>query len=350
MKKLLLLMAMTAIVFSSCEKEQDEYTLIHKFSGELSVKLENANGEPIKGVKLKLKDDGEELDEQETDANGSVKFGSVNSGNYTIYGEDIKDGEYAYNVYKQVQIVAAEHKETTIVPSEYNASINLKAFEYYQYESSSIPLGSDVKIALLHLPDQHMYQFGYDNLSLEELKEYILTEIQADGITEEFVFENIPLHNYLLMFYTNDNYYISGTNINAYNKNKTVYLKYHIESIKIREYRVDQVFFVQQRTYDNSSYYYHYEAYQDCEIYIINYADYRNMHYNQLQDKSLIENIAVDKGITNSEGMVTINTIRHRDLMACCYNPDGVLVGNYSFSIGYYLYNSTINFTYYNYN
>jgi len=341
MKKYLAILVAFAAIFSSCQ--EDELTLTHKFSGTLSVTLKTAEGAAIEGVTLNLSDDGAIIDELKTDANGHVNFGSVNSGNYRIFAEDVKDGEYQYSFSKPVQVVAASTKEITIIPSEYNTSVSIRIGERLNYEQET-PLGSDVKIALLKLPNNYMYYS--DELVFEDIKEFIISEQNADGKKEEYTFENIPMDLYNLLVYTNEDYFTIATSFSAYQKGETEIIKTRVESTEIREYRIDQKFSVRQRDY-SSSYYNAYIPYSACNIYVVKSEDYQNLSYTGREDMSTISSLAIAHGTSDEGGLAIINVLRYKSLYAVCFSPEGEFVNYDYFSIGQNVYDNTITFTKY---
>lgn len=115
--KLLLLVALFAIFFASCAKEEEPAPT----TGSLTIKarLYNSTGY-LSGVDVGLATSQYNLDnmiylfDKVTDSNGEANFGQLNAANY-YYDGYTQIGSTAYYGEGQVQVVAGEDKVLTLI-------------------------------------------------------------------------------------------------------------------------------------------------------------------------------------------------------------------------------------------
>ena len=160
-KNLILLLAFVAVLVSCSE---DEYTVTLKESGKLTAQL-TQNGTAISGETVYLipessvsnKDSKSSLiaysiDYKETDENGNVDFGEVNSGNYYVATDGIEISGKTYYPSKVTQVVSGGTREVTMDVMDYTGTIELTVLEYDYNYYDYMPV-SGVKVAILDEDD-----------------------------------------------------------------------------------------------------------------------------------------------------------------------------------------------------
>ena len=321
MKNLLILTVFSMLLFSSCK--QDELTLTHKKSGTLSVVLKDAGGVSISNSKLILQRWDTEIDDVVTDAAGLGNFGSVREGIYRIYGEDIKDGELAYTFHRSVIVNSAHATNVTIVPSDYNASLELSLREETS-DGIYRPFESDVKIALVKVSDEYngVESFVVD-AEFNYMKENTLIELRADGTGYNYKFENIPLHDYMVMIYTDADHYVLQFEIDYLKKGHTRSRESTISSVEIRKHELDQTFSVNQYALNSTGL----VPYENCKVHIVHYDDYNNISYNMRMDFTAINKISAASSTTDATGEVTFSVPAYKPVYAIFFAPDNTYLG-----------------------
>jgi len=325
MKNLILLTAFILATLSSCKK--DELVLIHKSSGALTVNLIDSKGAPISGASLTISDEGEIIDEKLSDENGYIDFGPVNQGNYSIYGAKVMDGELTYNLTRKVQVVSAETKNVTITPSEYSATLQLKLQEE-TLDSKNMPLGEDVKIALVKTPDYYSNGDNLSSLAFEKLANNIVKEIKADGQSIEYNFENIPLDDYIVMVYTEANFFSTILEVSTLTKGEVIKYTDIVSALTIRKYSFDQSFIIKKQVRNTTTSLYEYIPYENCQIFIVNDKDYTFSSNPHLID---VKKNSITSSTTDNKGEATFKVPGYRKLYAVYYTPTNVFIKKTSF-------------------
>jgi len=321
MKNLLILTALTMLFFSSCK--EDELTLTHKRSGALTVQLKDATGAPIADAKVYLStNSGIEgaIDQQMTDANGHINFGAVLEDNYIIIGKDIKDGEYAYTFRQAALVTSASTNNVEIVPSEYSSTINISIREK-DTDHLYKPLGSDVKVALVKYDESRLKAFSR-NAEFDELKEGIIKELSGDGANHDYTFENVPINDYLVMVYTEADYYDIISGVETYDLEETVNLgEISVLSTDIRKYEADQLFKVTKQ--DGFSI----VPFKDCKILIVEEDD--NNKIGNTSDFDAVSAMSIASSTTDANGETTFKVRKYRDFYVYYFSVDNTFLESY---------------------
>ena len=320
MRNLFTFTAFTLLLFASCK--QDELTLIHKKSGSLTVQLNDANGAPIADALLALSKRSYRknvIHEIVTNANGLAEFGALIEDDYTVFGENIKEGELTYSFKKSVLVTSASGINITIVPSEYSSTVEI-ALREMSADRIFVPLGSDVKVALVNNDDDDRLKAFSGNSEFELLSENIIKEVSGDGTTYDFTFENVPFHNYLVMVYTEVDYYEIVDEIKTFEKDETVYAEQTtVLSTNIRKYEYDQSFTITKRDAAEVT------AFADCKIQIVEEEDVNRI--GRVTHFDSVAAVSVASSTTDATGKTTFKVRGNRRLYAYFFSSDNTYLG-----------------------
>jgi hypothetical protein len=174
MKTKILSLFALALIASSCNKNND-LTVTLKQSGPLSVNVTNDAGTPLSDVKVKLYvSDSEDpyLDAINTDKNGNVNFGEVNSGSYSVVLDTPKVNGIKYMPVKEIQVVSGSKKEVKINVQEYIGTVN---FTFYQDNYPTNPAFSGLNVILV------AYNYGSSTLAYKIQKAEYSGKTNASG-------------------------------------------------------------------------------------------------------------------------------------------------------------------------
>jgi len=315
MSKLLSILVITMLLYSSCK--QEDLALTQNESGELSVQLNDASGQAIAGTPLSLFTiDHEEfpIEEIESDANGLVNFGKVNPGYYTIEGQNINEGDHAYSPVQRVQIVAAEKQNVSLVPSEYSASIVLSVTER---KDINRPLASDVKVALFEMPNG---RWSY-NVKYNTAIENIVQEYKGDGKTKVFTFDKVPLSDYGILVYTDASFHqIYTYELSSFKKGDIRKFERAYSSASLRPYLKNQLFEVTKREVNAGTGVTETVAYAGCKILILTDKGLSNM--GEARDFETVSKHAFASTVTESTGQVNVEIPSGINVQALYYGAD----------------------------
>lgn len=205
-KNTLLVLAMLSFLFSC--SEENEFTITLKESGKLQVQLLQ-NGIPITNETVYLIPESVgskeskslvqyAIDYIDTDEQGYVDYGEVNTGNYFLATDGIELNYMTYYPVRIAQIVSGGNKSITLEVTEFTGTINLTIVEYDYMTYDYIPV-SGVNVAILEESDY------YESYNIDDRIENSIDDKKTNSNGE--VSYTLPSGNYYVaIIYTKDSY------------------------------------------------------------------------------------------------------------------------------------------------
>ncbi|MCF8370262.1 MAG: hypothetical protein K9H64_01485 [Bacteroidales bacterium] len=206
MKKLNYVFLFVAILLLSCEKGNENVTVLIDQSGYFNVKVVDLNQKGIEGIELKLYYEGAPgpLEVGETDASGNYDFGKLLQGYYEYEGLVEKNG-MEYYIGGPIQIIAGDRKSVTSEPFLNIGELRITLVNNYQQALEN------VNVALIPHP-------AYSNYTFQQLLDdaYYIRSTNSEGLVN---FLDVPAGDYynyrsysLMVYYDEFNYGFPNSN------------------------------------------------------------------------------------------------------------------------------------------
>ncbi|MFC0875534.1 hypothetical protein ACE01N_03020 [Saccharicrinis sp. FJH2] len=139
----------------------------------------------------------------ETDANGKIDFGKLNTGLYLIYGVVEDEDNRMYQISKLVQIQSGEETKQEISLADYvgSVTIRVKGFEYTASSSTDKYLDT---INVILVPYEQMHSASGTNFSEMLNQGIVLGKTDNSGFVSS---EQVPIGRYYAIAYYDDTRY-----------------------------------------------------------------------------------------------------------------------------------------------
>ncbi len=294
--KLYLIIAVVAF-FATCQK--DNITVTLKTAGNLSVQIADSTGKKYANVKVHLSTSSSssysnDLDVETTDNNGSVNFGTVESGTYYIVTDTIKNGNKKYLIAKPIQIISGDSKNYVFNPFEY-----VGTFKFKLYLSPDTIKHTSIQIALVNYNDYS----NRLNRSQVISKAVDVKPFNNAGTVE---FDNVPANITYVAYVFINNTDSVGAWINTFSvgKDNTYSGSINVNTSSLIVIRTNLSVTYTYYSSASSSY----KPVASANVALINYNDYSSYGLSYA-NYSTILTYAVATAKTNSSGVVSFTKI-----------------------------------------
>ncbi len=317
MKNLNLLLALMMLMgtFAACTKEAEDMTITFNESASLSLTLVDDNGDAIadQGVHL-YSSDGDLIDYQVTDENGSISYGELLTNQYSIRVKNIELNGTVYNVVKSVQIIAGSSKKVTINPADYTASIEATFINGYD---------SSEKIEGLYVYAVSSEDAVYIN-TIDDIKSRAFASDTTDtnGVA---ALENVPSDLSFRIYYTSaDESFVSYATYDALDRGDIKKITWEIDlsdvTFNFSNYNTDEIV-------------------EGVNVLLVDYSDFYNL------DEITLENIKTcnySSTISDDNGEANFDNVWQGTYMVVYYVNENDLYYN-----DYYMYDEEESYSYY---
>jgi hypothetical protein len=331
--KLILFCGIVAF-FSACQK--DNITVTLKTAGSLSAQIIDSSGTTYPKLKVHLLSgvvlssgsslSAAEIDEQTTDNNGNVSFGTLEAGTYYIYTDTIKTGNKYYLIGKSFQVISGDSKSLKLNPFEYIGTVKLQVEINANGGVDTINL-TTLKVALIKYSD---YKYNAN-------RQYVISKaiaIKSPNINGNVEFDNVPANiEYIPYVYINNTDTIGGWSTNgglSFSKGDIYsgYAYVNLSSLIIQKGNISITYtYYSYTTYTNI-------PVKSANVVLINYNDYYNYNLSNATQSTILSHKVGNVVITNTSGLASfINIPTSNDYYTYIYNTyGGTWVTSYVYS------------------
>lgn len=211
-------------------------------------------------------------------------------------------------------------------------TVTVAAFSYYQLGYSSKTEAKELKEGKIALIKGDIYS----NSAFEQLKEMIVAEKELDGQVNTVEFNDVKVGQYSIMIYTDiDHYQIAkigyggSSTFFTVTKDEVVNNVVLVDHAKVKTVYKDQNFNVYKRNYETG---YNRVGIKGATIFLLKNSVYNDLDYSFRQSKDVLKLFAMQSGITDDDGNLTLSSPSYVRVTAVVFDENG----NYRTSDDFY--------------